>query len=151
MVKLELLKLKLESRIRYSFMVSLASLVVLAFTIWDLLNIANDQSMYIFDWFIIVFTTLLAGFSIYIATGTLIDLKRLKKDIYIKINAKFIKYTRQSVDPKNPKQIHYSGQVFLNLDSKIEEPLIISDVIHNESYTIIYCKHSRLGISINKL
>lgn len=151
MVKLELLKLKLKSRIRYSLMVGLASLVVLGFTIWDLLNVANDQSLVIFDWVIIGFSSLLFIFSMYIVSGTVLDLNGLKKDIYIKIKAKFIKYSRQSVDPKNPKKVSYTGQIFINLETKEEEPLIVTDVIHNESYLIIYCKHSRLGIAIETL
>ena len=82
---------------------------------------ANDQSMVVFNWIIIGVTGLLALFGVYITIGATLDISALKKDKLPVINALFTKYNKRGISPKDNKEIVYTGQVFLDLDTNEEK------------------------------
>ncbi|PII03023.1 hypothetical protein [Acholeplasma laidlawii] len=128
MIVKDILKIKFSSRRRYALFIFLAACVVCGFTIFDMNVNANDQSMVVFNWIIIGVTGLLALFGVYIAVGATLDISALKKDKLPVINALFTKYNRRGISPKDNKEIVYTGQVFLDLDTNEEKMIIVTNV-----------------------
>jgi len=151
MIVKDILKIKFSSRRRYALFIFLAACVVCGFTIFDMNVNANDQSMVVFNWIIIGVTGLLALFGIYIAVGATLDISALKKDKLPVINALFTKYNRRGISPKDNKEIVYTGQVFLDLDTNEEKMIIVTNVEINKKYKIMYGKHTNIGVVLQKL
>ena len=151
MIVKDILKIKFSSRRRYALFIFLAACVVCGFTIFDMNVNANDQSMVVFNWIIIGVTGLLALFGVYIAVGATLDISALKKDKLPVINALFTKYNRRGISPKDNKEIVYTGQVFLDLDTNEEKMIIVTNVEINKKYKIMYGKHTNIGIVLQKL
>lgn len=150
MIKTELLKQRLQSRMRYTLMVCLIAGVVTAYTTYDLITGDNDLFMLVFNYVLIGFAAFIFLFDIYILIGTAIDLSNLKKDKYIKITAKFTQFNKKT-DSKEANMTSYTGQVFIDTTTKKEEMLDVIGVEPNMTYSIIYGKHSRVGIPIEKI
>src|SRR5690554_2267418 len=151
MIVKDILKIKFSSRRRYALFIFLAACVVCGFTIFDMNVNANDQSMVVFNWIIIGVTGLLALFGVYIAVGATLDISALKKDKLPVINALFTKYNRRGISPKDNKEIVYTGQVFLDLDTNEEKMIIVTNVEINKKYKIMYGKHTNIGVVLQKL
>ena len=151
MIVKEILKIKFSSRRRYALFIFLAACVVCGFTIFDMNVNANDQSMVVFNWIIIGVTGLLALFGVYITIGATLDISALKKDKLPVINALFTKYNRRGISPKDNKEIVYTGQVFLDLDTNEEKMIIVTNVEINKKYKIMYGKHTNIGVVLQKL
>ncbi|NWH10963.1 hypothetical protein [Acholeplasma laidlawii] len=151
MIVKDILKIKFSSRRRYALFIFLAACVVCGFTIFDMNVNANDQSMVVFNWIIIGVTGLLALFGVYIAVGATLDISALKKDKLPVINALFTKYNRRVISPKDNKEIVYTGQVFLDLDTNEEKMIIVTNVEINKKYKIMYGKHTNIGVVLQKL
>jgi len=151
MIVKDILKIKFSSRRRYALFIFLAACVVCGFTIFDMNVNANDQSMVVFNWIIIGVTGLLALFGIYITIGATLDISALKKDKLPVINALFTKYNRRGISPKDNKEIVYTGQVFLDLDTNEEKMIIVTNVEINKKYKIMYGKHTNIGVVLQKL
>ena len=107
--------------------------------------------MEVFNWIIIVVSALLGIFGLYILIGATIDIYQLKKDKLPVIDAEFIKYNRRGISPKDKNEIVYTGQVFRNLENGEEKLLIVGQVDINKKYTIMYGKHTNIGVVIKKL
>ena len=150
MITKEILSLKIKSRRRYAIFITLASLVVLSYAIFDIVTKQSDQAMEIFNWIVVVITTLLALFGIYIFIGATLDLSAIKKDKSPVIDAKFIKFNRRGVSPKDRHEKVYTGQVFLDLETEEEKLLIVSNVELNKRYKIMYGKHTNIGVVIER-
>ncbi|OED58941.1 hypothetical protein [Acholeplasma laidlawii] len=151
MIVKDILKIKFSSRRRYALFIFLAACVVCGFTIFDMNVNANDESMVVFNWIIIGVTGLLALFGVYIAVGATLDISALKKDKLPVINALFTKYNRRGISPKDNKEIVYTGQVFLDLDTNEEKMIIVTNVEINKKYKIMYGKHTNIGVVLQKL
>ncbi|WP_156921274.1 hypothetical protein [Acholeplasma granularum] len=151
MIIKELLKIKLNSKRRYAFFIVLAALVVLGYAIYDLIFVNNDQTMIIFNWVIVALSASLGTFGTYITIGASLDLKDLKKDVLPMIEAKMVRYNKKGYSPKNPSEIIYTGQVFIDLNTNEEKMLIVSNVEPNKRYKIIYGKRTNIGIIVDKL
>lgn len=151
MIVKDILKIKFSSRRRYALFIFLAACVVCGFTIFDMNVNANDQSMVVFNWIIIGVTGLLALFGVYITIGATLDISALKKDKLPVINALFTKYNRRGISPKDNKEIVYTGQVFLDLDTNEEKMIIVTNVEINKKYKIMYGKHTNIGVVLQKL
>jgi hypothetical protein len=151
MIVKDILKIKFSSRRRYALFIFLAACVVCGFTIFDMNVNTNDQSMVVFNWIIIGVTGLLALFGVYIAVGATLDISALKKDKLPVINALFTKYNRRGISPKDNKEIVYTGQVFLDLDTNEEKMIIVTNVEINKKYKIMYGKHTNIGVVLQKL
>ncbi|WP_264229779.1 hypothetical protein [Acholeplasma laidlawii] len=151
MIVKDILKIKFSSRRRYALFIFLAACVVCGFTIFDMNVNTNDQSMVVFNWIIIGVTGLLALFGVYIAVGATLDIGALKKDKLPVINALFTKYNRRGISPKDNKEIVYTGQVFLDLDTNEEKMIIVTNVEINKKYKIMYGKHTNIGVVLQKL
>lgn len=151
MIVKDILKIKFSSRRRYALFIFLAACVVCGFTIFDMNVNTNDQSMVVFNWIIIGVTGLLALFGVYIAVGATLDISALKKDKLPVINALFTKYNRRGISPKDNKEIVYTGQVFLDLDTNEEKMIIVTNVEINKKYKIMYGIHTNIGVVLQKL
>lgn len=151
MIVKDILKIKFSSRRRYALFIFLAACVVCGFTIFDMNVNANDQSMVVFNWIIIGVTGLLALFGVYITIGATLDISALKKDKLPVINALFTKYNKRGISPKDNKEIVYTGQVFLDLDTNEEKMIIVTNVEINKKYKIMYGKHTNIGVVLQKL
>ena len=151
MIMKELLKIKIASRRRYALFIMLAAMVVLGFTIFDMINHSNDQTMVAFNWIIIVVSGVLMLFGMYITIGASLDLGQLKKDKAPVIKAQFIKYNRRGISTKDKNEVVYTGQVFIDLEDDSEKMLIVSNVDINKKYKIMYGKHTNIGVVIEKL
>lgn len=151
MIVKDILKIKFSSRRRYALFIFLAACVVCGFTIFDMNVNTNDQSMVVFNWIIIGVTGLLALFGVYIAVGATLDMSALKKDKLPVINALFTKYNRRGISPKDNKEIVYTGQIFLDLDTNEEKMIIVTNVEINKKYKIMYGKHTNIGVVLQKL
>lgn len=151
MIVKDILKIKFSSRRRYALFIFLAACVVCGFTIFDMNVNTNDQSMVVFNWIIIGVTGLLALFGVYIAVGATLDISALKKDKLPVINALFTKYNKRGISPKDNKEIVYTGQVFLDLDTNEEKMIIVTNVEINKKYKIMYGKHTNIGVVLQKL
>lgn len=151
MIVKDILKIKFSSRRRYALFIFLAASVVFGFTIFDMNVNANDQSMVVFNWIIIGVTGLLALFGVYITIGATLDISALKKDKLPVINALFTKYNKRGISPKDNKEIVYTGQVFLDLDTNEEKMIIVTNVEINKKYKIMYGKHTNIGVVLQKL
>lgn len=150
MIKTELLKQRLQSRMRYTFVVCLIAAVVVGYTIFDLVAHDNDMFLLVFNYVLIAFASFIFLFDIYILIGTAIDLANLKKDKYIKITAKFTQFNKK-IDNKGTQMTSYTAQVFVDTTTGKEEILDVMGVQPGNTYIIIYSKHSRLGIPIEKV
>ncbi|MBG0762792.1 hypothetical protein IY230_04110 [Acholeplasma laidlawii] len=151
MIVKDILKIKFSSRRRYALFIFLAACVVCGFTIFDMNVNANDQSMVVFNWIIIGVTGLLALFGVYITIGATLDISALKKDKLPVINALFTKYNKRGISPKDNKEIVYTGQVFLDLDTNEEKMIIVTNVEINKKYKIMYGRHTNIGVVLLKL
>ena len=151
MIVKDILKIKFSSRRRYALFIFLAACVVCGFTIFDMNVNANDQSMVVFNWIIIGVTGLLALFGVYITIGATLDISALKKDKLPVINALFTKYNKRGISPKDNKEIVYTGQAFLDLDTNEEKMIIVTNVEINKKYKIMYGKHTNIGVVLQKL
>lgn len=151
MIVKDILKIKFSSRRRYALFIFLAACVVCGFTIFDMNVNTNDQSMVVFNWIIIGVTGLIALFGVYIAVGATLDISALKKDKLPVINALFTKYNRRGISPKDNKEIVYTGQVFLDLDTNEEKMIIVTNVEINKKYKIMYGIHTNIGVVLQKL
>lgn len=150
MITKEILNLKIKSRRRYAMFITLASLVVLGYAIFDIVTQQSDQAMEIFNWIVVVITGFLLLFGIYIFIGSSLDLNAIKKDKAPIIDAKFIKFNRRGVSAKDRNEKVYTGQVFLDLKTEEEKLLIVSNVELNKRYTIMYGKHTNIGVVIER-
>lgn len=148
MIIKDILKLKIGAKRRYALFISLAAMVVVGYTIFDMVVIANDFSMQVFNWVILVLGGLLGLFSLYITIGATLDIKAIDKDQALTANVKFIKFNKRGVSPKGTNEIIYTGQVFLDLDDGTEKLLVIPNVELNRKYTVMYGKHTNIGIVI---
>lgn len=151
MIIKEVLNIKLRSRRRYAGFIFLASIVVASFTVFDMLNNLNDETMFVFNWIIIGVSVLLGLFGLYILIGATIDIRTLKKDKLPVIDAEFIKFNRRGISPKDKNEIIYTGQVFIDLNDQSEKLLIVGNVELNKKYRIMYGKHTNIGVVIQKL
>ena len=151
MIVKDILKIKFSSRRRYALFIFLAACVVCGFTIFDMNVNANDQSMVVFNWIIIGVTGLLALFGVYITIGATLDIRKKKKDKLPVINALFTKYNKRGISPKDNKEIVYTVQAFLDLDTNEEKMIIVTNVEINKKYKIMYGKHTNIGVVLQKL
>lgn len=150
MIVKELLKIKFSAKRRYAIFIFIAALVVLGYTIFDVMANTNDQGMEVFNWIIIGVSSLLALFGLYIAIGASLDIKMLKSDKLPVINAQFIKFSKRGFSTKDRNEVVYTGQVFLDLEDNSEKLLIVSNVELNKKYRIMYGRHTNIGVIIQR-
>ncbi|MFA7417398.1 MAG: hypothetical protein WCZ19_02555 [Acholeplasma sp.] len=150
MIVKELLKIKFSAKRRYAIFIFIAALVVLGYTIFDVMAHTNDQGMEVFNWIIIGVSSLLALFGLYIAIGASLDIKMLKSDKLPVINAQFIKFSKRGFSTKDRNEVVYTGQVFLDLEDNSEKLLIVSNVELNKKYRIMYGRHTNIGVIIQR-
>ncbi len=150
MIVKELLKIKFSAKRRYAIFIFIAALVVLGYTIFDVMAHTNDQGMEVFNWIIIGVSSLLALFGLYIAIGASLDIKMLKSDKLPVINAQFIKFSKRGFSTKDRNEVVYTGQVFLDLEDNSEKLLIVSNVELNKKYKIMYGRHTNIGVIIQR-
>ena len=150
MIKLQLLKIKLQGRLRYNIFVGLAALSVIGINIYDLFFTDNDIAWNIFSYVLITGAALLLAFNVYFIRAAAIDLKLLKNNKFEKINAKFLSFQSRQASNKGLNKIVYTGQKFRNLDNDEIIQIDVEDVELKESYVIAYAKYSKIGIVIQK-
>lgn len=150
MVKVELLKIKLQGRLRYNIFVGLAALSVIGINIYDLFFQENDIAWKIFSYILITGSALLLAFNVYFIRTSMLDLKLLKNNQYQKVNVKFLSFQTRQVSKNGLNKITYSGQKFRNLENDEIIQLDVEDVELKESYVVAYGKHSKIGIVIQK-
>ena len=149
MIQHTVLKTRFKSSLRYSILIGLVGLVVIGFTIYDLITGSNDLTMRIFDYVLISFASLVFLFNLYMVIILLIDLKNLNNNIVETMDVKFVRFLKLTKNKSNV--VSYSGQVFRNLENNQELSLDISAVEHNGRYKVIFGKYSKLGIPLSKL
>ncbi|VEU83061.1 hypothetical protein [Acholeplasma hippikon] len=150
MIKLELLKIKLQGRLRYNIFVGLAALSVMGISIYDVIFLENDPSWRIFSIILIIAALILLSFNIYFISTSSKDLKDLKKDKYEKVNAKFISFQSKNLSKKGYNKVTYSGQLFRIIGTETMIQLDVDDVELKEDYVIAYGKRSKIGVMIQK-
>jgi len=143
----EVLKQRIFSQLRYTIMLSLLSLGVIGFTLYTVLTVETELGGLIFDWILIGIAGLLFIFESWVTIGGLIDLKDLKRNNLITVRAKFVSFIKKET---KKGATTYAGQVFIEEGTGKELALDIIGVEPNKVYTIIYAKHTRLGIPIQK-
>lgn len=148
MVKLELLKIKLQGRLRYNIFVGLAALSVIGINIFDLFFQDNDIAWKIFSYVLLTGAALLLAFNVYFIRTCSKDLKALKNNQYEKVNAKFLSFQSRQLSKKGMNKVVYTGQKFRNLETNEIIQLDVEDVELKELYVIAYGKYSKMGIVI---
>lgn len=150
MIKLQLLKIKLQGKLRYNIFVGIAALSVIGMSIYDVVALENDLGWSVFSYFLIVAGLFLLSFNIYFIRATALDLKALKNDKYEKINAVFISFQSKQQSKKGLNKVTYTGQLFRKVDDNETIQLDVEDVELKEAYVIAYAKHSKIGVMIQK-